>query len=89
MLDLPTHPGLRHDILYEAHFSRFMVHPDFVKMYHDMCRPTFLVARAEEICPRHDVTMSCLLVGQYRALEARRIVADVAAARVEVRLHHM
>ena len=37
-LYVPDQPGLRDDILREAHSSRFTVHPGSVKMYHDVCR---------------------------------------------------
>ena len=36
--DLPAHPGLRGEILHEAHYSRFTVYPGTTKMYHDICR---------------------------------------------------
>ena len=35
--DLPAHSGSRGEILHEAHYSRFTVHPGTAKMYHDIC----------------------------------------------------
>lgn len=34
MPELPTHSGIKKQILHEAHYSRFIVHPGLMKMYH-------------------------------------------------------
>lgn len=51
--------------------------------------PIILVPRTEERHPQHYVTISCLSVGQDRALETRRLFAIIATARVEVGSYYM
>ena len=61
--DLPTHPRLRDDILHEAHYSRFTVHPGTVKMYHDMCRSFSWPGLKKDV---RDTVLRCLVWQQVK-----------------------
>ena len=76
--DLPTHLGLRDDILHDTLLLE--IHsPSGLREDISRCVPIFSVARADERCLRHGVSMSCLSTGQDRTPETRKIVAAIVA----------
>ena len=60
---MPDQPGLRDDILREAHSSRFTVHPGSVKMYHDVCRSFWWPGLKKDV---RDTVSRCLVCQQVK-----------------------
>ena len=82
-LCVPDVDELRKEIMEEAHFSAYSIHPGSTKMYHDLKR--YLLVEWDEksyciIC----IQMSHLPISEIRTSEAFRIIVTVAHSKVEV-----
>ena len=83
-LCVPDVDELRKEIMEEAHFSSYSIHPGSTKMYHDLKKYIWVEWNEERHC-RFRVQMSHLSASEVGALETLWITAAVTYSRVEVR----
>ena len=74
---------LRKEIMEEAHFSAYSIHPGSTKMYHDL-KDTYWWNRMKKDITYFCIQVSYLLASEVRTSEALRIIALVTYPRVEV-----
>ena len=80
---MPDVDELRKEIMKEAHFSTYNIHPGSTKMYHDL-KDTYWWNRMKKDITYFCIQVSYLLASEVRTSEALWIVAAFTYSRVEV-----